>query len=68
MMHKNMKHISFTEKENFVFDERKIGETLIDSAEDIATIVGLISGLLSQENLIGQALMCFFKKLKFNRI
>ena len=58
------RHFSSIEKENFVFDERKIGEALIDSAEDIATIVGLISGLLSPENFIGQALIYFFKKLK----
>ena len=52
-------HFSGIKKENLEFDERRIGKTLIDSAEKITTIVGLIRGLFSPENLIGQALMCF---------
>ena len=50
-------HFSAIEKSNFVFDEQKIGKTLIDSAEKIGTIVGLINNILSPENIIGTALM-----------
>ena len=51
------KHFSSCEKENFAFDELNIGKTLISSAESIATIIGLIKGLISEENFIGQALI-----------
>ena len=50
------RHFSSIEKENFLFDEHKIGKTLIRSTESIATIVGLINGLISKENALGQAL------------
>ena len=49
-------NISNKEKYNFVFDERKIGKSLIDSAECISTIVGIISDLVSPENIIAKAL------------
>ena len=49
-------------KNDLVFDEKNIGKSLIDAAINITTIATNISGILSPQNLIGNALVKLLTK------
>ena len=44
-------------KDQFAFDERNIGKSLLDATVNITSVAANISGMISQDNCIGKALL-----------
>lgn len=49
-------------KENAVFDSKNIGKTLVSSGLNIVSVVANLSGILSPDNYIGEALFSLLKE------